>query len=263
MLDYEFQLKEFNALSEHLFDSFKSRKGLFRFNRAAVIASDVAQQYYCEKKVEMNYIQGEVETEEKTIGSEAHEKLLKDTVKIEGEELWKEIYSELPSYIHEMLLLARYKEVILAGRPDLIIFKHGKPLVFFEYKFGRSKKPFKSHHVQAGVYGTLLKNMGFDTDQLYYILVLAKPKAKYEPNFREKIVEAVEKNGLKESIIKIENACLYITKFDTDKASQDLDWAIDFWKNHRKPIPTRNPNKCRSCEFNKECDQSLIKFRNI
>ena len=42
-------------------------KGELRFDRFTIRASDVAGQYYCEKKIEMEYIYGEVETETKAL----------------------------------------------------------------------------------------------------------------------------------------------------------------------------------------------------
>ena len=65
------------------------------------------------------------------------------------------------------------------------------------------------------------------------------------------------KNGPKEVGIAIENARIYITKFDQVEANRELDWAVVFWKKKRDAIPTKNPNKCKSCVYNMDCDQSL------
>jgi hypothetical protein len=45
--------------------SRKRSEGDLRFNRSFIPASDIAEQYFCEKKVEMNYLHGDVETEER------------------------------------------------------------------------------------------------------------------------------------------------------------------------------------------------------
>ena len=166
MADWKHQLEEHNSLIKEVNHSISDDLGQFRFNRSIISASDVAKQFFCEKFVEMQYIHGEVETEAKRTGTEAHEKLLEDTISIKREELWKEIYSKKPVFAPEMYLLARFKGSILAGRPDSIIFRNGIPLIIFEYKFGRSQRLFRNHHVQPRVYGTLLKNMGFETSNL-------------------------------------------------------------------------------------------------
>ena len=82
MLKWERQLGVYHSLLEELTNEREKSEGKLRFCRPFIIASDVAQQYFCEKKVEMQYLHGDVETAEKTVGTEAHEKLLADSVKI-------------------------------------------------------------------------------------------------------------------------------------------------------------------------------------
>jgi hypothetical protein len=53
---WERQLNRYYNLQEQI-DQRKG-KGILRFGRSSVRASDVAGQYYCEKKIEMQYIYG-------------------------------------------------------------------------------------------------------------------------------------------------------------------------------------------------------------
>ncbi|MEM2102347.1 MAG: PD-(D/E)XK nuclease family protein [Candidatus Bathyarchaeia archaeon] len=254
---WEKQLNKFTSLIKQLIQ--EREKGKLRFNRSFIIASDIAQQYFCEKKVEMQYLEGVIETESKMLGAEAHEKLLEDSIKIERRTLMKKIYGPEPIFAFEMLLLAKYKKVIIAGRPDSIIFQNGFPLVVFEYKFSRSRRPFRDHHVQVRTYGTLLKGMGFDTSRLFYAIVMVDPKAKVDKKLKYKLVDAVIRNGPKEAVLSIGNAKVYLNKFNSKDAEQDLNWAIEFWENKRQAIPTNNPNKCRNCEYNKKCKETKHK----
>jgi hypothetical protein len=80
MKKWETQLENFDSLLKELRQSSQAQTGKLRFDRSMVIASDVASQFYCEKKVEMQYLHGKVETEAKTIGAEAHEKLTQDLI---------------------------------------------------------------------------------------------------------------------------------------------------------------------------------------
>ena len=162
MTEWKARLLYFDSLLDEL---RKGREigGKLRFNRSAIVASDIAEQFYCEKKVEMEYLHGEVETEAKNIGTEAHEKLTEDSVKVKRDELWQEIYGKKPVFALEMFLLAKYNDVILAGKPDSVLFARGFPLVVFEYKFSRSGIAYLSYHVQAQTYSVLLENMGFNT----------------------------------------------------------------------------------------------------
>jgi len=253
------QLENYYSLLKELIKKREESQGELRFSRPLIVASDIAEQYFCEKKVEMQYLHGEVETEEKTIGTEAHEKLLQDSVKIKRRELWQKIYGKKPVFALEMLLLAKHREVVLAGRPDSILFQNGYPLIVFEYKFTKSAIAYMTHHVQARTYGVLLRNMGFDTSRLFYAIVLADPKARHDRELKRKVVDAVVKNGPKETVLNIENAGIHFHKFNQTDAEKDIDWAIEFWKNSREAISTNNSNKCKNCEYKVECERSIHK----
>jgi len=253
MSRWKHQLEDYNSLVKELLEKREKGESGLRFNRPFILASDIAEQYFCEKKVEMQYLHGEIETEEKTIGTEAHEKLLENSVKIKRRELWQKMYGTRPVFALEMLLLAKHKDVILAGRPDSVLFQNGFPLIVFEYKFSRSQIPFMTHHVQARTYGILLHEMGFDTKRLLYAIVMVDPKAKDDKQLKRKVVSAIIKNGLKEATLSIENAKIQLSKFNKIDSEKDLDWAIEYWKNKRDATPTKNMNKCRSCEYFAEC----------
>ena len=85
------QLKKFNSLLEQINQKKEKKEGDLRFNRCTIRASDVAGQYYCEKKIELEYLFGEVETETKNQGTEGHEKLLEGSKAAEPEDLWKSV----------------------------------------------------------------------------------------------------------------------------------------------------------------------------
>jgi len=256
MRKWEIQLKTYNALAKELLEKRKKGESGLRFNRPSILASDIAEQYFCEKKVEMHYLHGEVETEEKNIGTGAHEKLLEGAMKTNRRELWQKIYDKKPVFALEMLLLAKYRGLILAGRPDSVLFQKGYPLIVFEYKFSRSDIAYLAHHVQARTYGVLLRNMGFDTSRLFYAIVIADPEAKNDTELKRRVIDAIVKNGPKESALKIEHAGIHFHKFSYEDAEKDLDWAVEFWMNSREAKSTRNMNKCKNCEYRVECRRS-------
>ncbi|MBS7649411.1 hypothetical protein KEJ17_07215 [Candidatus Bathyarchaeota archaeon] len=106
-------LERFNRLAGEI---AAQEEGSLRFKARFVPVHKIAQQYYCEKKVEMAYVHGEEETLEMKLGKEAHELLLKDTVAVKREELWRKIYSGIPICAREMLLLGKHNSVIILGR---------------------------------------------------------------------------------------------------------------------------------------------------
>jgi CRISPR/Cas system-associated exonuclease Cas4 (RecB family) len=236
-----------------LVELFEADRAKLRFERSTIAASDIAEQFFCEKKVEMQYLHGEIESEAKLVGTQAHEKLLEDSVRVEREEMWQSIYGKDPVLALETLFFAQIKDVIVAGKPDSILFRDGYPLVIFEYKFSKSQAAYKTHHVQAGTYGLLLENVGFNTRFLHYAIVVADPSARFDKQLKKKVAAAIGKNGLRDSEIEIEKAKIYLHKFDREAAEEDLDWAVKFWKKEREALPTENGNKCRSCDYFKDC----------
>lgn len=253
MASWEKQLRDFHYLVR---DTLR-KPGQLRFDRNFIKASDVAQQFFCEKKVEMQYVHGKIETEEKILGTEAHQKLLEDTTKSNRKTLWEKIYGKTPIFVHEMFLLSKYKDAVLGGMPDSVLFAGGIPAIVFEYKFSSSRRVFDSYKVQIRTYGILLKGMGFDTSRLFCAIVVADPRVRNEVELKHRVVDAVIKNGPKEAILDIDRARIFFDKFDGNKAEQDLNWAIAFWRKERDAIPTENLNKCVRCEYRTECRQNV------
>jgi CRISPR/Cas system-associated exonuclease Cas4 (RecB family) len=224
-----------------------------RFNRSVIIASDIAEQYFCEKKVEMQYLHGKIVTEAKIDGTEGHEKLLEGAAEVENEELWKKIDESETILALEWFLLARYDDVLIGGKPDAVLFQKGKPLVVFEFKFSKSGVAYPAHHVQARTYSVLLENMGFDTSALYYCIVVADPRIRGDNGLQQRVMRALMENGYEESAFSIENANIYCNKFIRQMADENLVWAIDYWKKNREAFPTENKNKCVRCEYHDRC----------
>lgn len=253
MTRWKTQLENFDSMLKELRLRRGVQDGRLRFDRATVSVSDIAEQYYCEKKLEMEYLHGEIETEAKTMGTEAHEKLIEDALEIKREALWKKIYGKEPVLAVEMFILGKYQDVFLAGQPDAVMFYKGRPIIIFEFKFSRSGIAYPSHHVQAQTYGLILENMGFDTTRLFYAIVVADPKTKGDPELQRKAIDAIFKKGFEESILSIDDTIIHFCKFYLFEAQESLQWAIDFWKQKRAATPTTNLNKCSKCEYQNQC----------
>jgi CRISPR/Cas system-associated exonuclease Cas4 (RecB family) len=231
----------------------EAREGILKFGKKVVAASDIAEQFFCEKKVEMQYLHGEIETEAKIVGTEAHGKLLEDAVRVKREELWQKIYGRNPVLALEPLFFEKFNDIIVAGKPDAILFRNGLPLVVLEHKFSRKPVAYETYHVQARIYGLLLNNIGFDTRLLFYAIIVADPAVRFGRNLKKKVLEAINKNGPKEGILELKNARVFLRKYNHGDAEKDLNWAVKFWKQEREAIPTQNPNKCKTCEYFEKC----------
>lgn len=250
MARWEQHLAEYLSFLRELAEA---REGKLKFGRNVIAASDIAEQFYCEKKVEMQYLHGDIETEAKIAGSEAHGKLLEDAVQVKGEELWRKIYGRHPVLALETLFFARRGDIIMAGKPDSILFRNGLPLVVLEHKFSRKPVAYETHHIQARIYGLLLNSLGFDTRLLFYAIVVAEPAAKSDRNLKKRVLEAIEKNGPREAVLELDNARVFLCKYNQEDAERDLKWAVKFWKQEREAIPTQNTNKCKACEYFEKC----------
>ncbi len=195
------------------------------------------------------------------LGRESHEEIVEDFEKIELEEIWKLIHSKGTVKIAEMTLLARYKNIVIVGRPDLLIFKDGAPIMIFEYKFSKYKIPFSSRHLQAQAYGIILRELGFDTSFLFYAIVVVPPEMKQEMDFLKKIPNLVLDQFIEKALVVQDESTLalgdvkvFVFKFDSTQPEERLDWALKFWKCERESIKTDNANKCNSCDYKEHCN---------
>src|SRR5712692_3489264 len=128
--------------------------------------STIAQQYYCELKVEHEYLLGEVETESKKAGEELHQALIQ-TAKTTVSKLIRDI-ERRPFLGASFPLLAMVNGIGVAGVPDLVLFEKSHPLWILELKTTRGdpKRLFEEQEVQVRTYGLLLEKMGFDCGRL-------------------------------------------------------------------------------------------------
>jgi len=252
-------LNNFKKMIKELIDRTRNFKSQLRFEVQAIPVSSIAEQYYCEKKVELAYMYGEEETKEILLGREAHEKLLEGTVKTKMESLWAEISSGLQVTVREMPLIGKYKDIYLIGIPDAVIFKDGEAKLLIEYKFTKSRYPWHDHHVQARMYCLLLHLIGFKTENLRYALILAPQECKGLPEIIDIERSILNSNGDKIIEKKIAGRIVraFVNTFKNEEAKQELDWALQYWLKERDAIPTRKPNKCRICSFNDKCNHTL------
>ncbi|MGC9014955.1 MAG: PD-(D/E)XK nuclease family protein [Thermoproteota archaeon] len=219
----------------------------------------LAEQYYCEKKVEMALLQGKEETLEMKLGKEAHEHLLKGTTVVEREQLLNKIYSGKPVLVREMLLIGKHKDVVIIGLADAVCFYQKRPVFLFEYKFSSRLRPFREHHVQAKLYCYLLHLMGWNTNKLKYAIVVASPKLMNNEKLRTISTLALLLK-IKDTTISVMEGEVKISiyKFKVEEAVSELEWALGFWKKEREAIPTRKHTKCETCEYKTICSFSKI-----
>ena len=241
-------------------------KGPLLFEKSCVSPSDIGSQFYCEQKVEFAYRFGKVETIDMAQGTEGHEQLVEDFQKVKLEELWQNIGEEGWHWIGEMPLLSPYKDTIIFGKPDQLLFIGGKPQMIFEFKFSKYYSVFPSQEVQAQTYGMELHQIGMDTSNLFYAIVVSPFEMQDQMEKLKPLPKGIFTQFLKdqlftqdESILSFGEVKVYIYRFNLVTAEKNIDQALEYWKGARKAHTADNKNKCRNCEFYEKCEQSPLR----
>jgi len=253
--------EEILAKYDNLFEDLsKQGKGDLRFGRSLVSVSAISGQYYCEKKLEMEndhplppskrMIEGEA-------GHEAATSLAEPVLKEEGIALAvKEREEALPLF--EFSIGWKHNNIPIIGRIDEAWFRGGNVDLVVERKFSDRLAVYRDHHLQAQLYCLGLGEMGFNTDSTAYRIMLLKRSCRDCERLIERScpIFSADKMGF---YCYMGETKAFTYPFKKEEIVKDLDWALRFWQNKRKAIPTKNRAKCRVCEYAIICDSTLAK----
>lgn len=233
----------------------------YRHGVLFVGAATVAQQFYCEAKVENEYRLGEVPTEGKEIGTDLHDAIFA-MEPVKREDLIRHI-EESPSLTASFGLHARVGGFPVAGVPDAVIFEKGRPRWVVELKTtaGDPSRLWPDQAMQVKIYGLLLERMGFDCSNLTLVLIRMKQSG-HALSDRESLLLLVRTALMKEKTAELERKFamkFFLLPYLGSEPETAITWAQDYWMEKREAIPTKVAGKCRSCEFNAVCAHSLFK----
>ena len=238
----------------------------FRNGIKAIPASSIAEQLYCEMKIEHEYVNGEIETETKNEGTELHEKLLameEATI----EEIIKGIGTQ-KTFVASFPIAAKFQGLSLVGIPDAVVFEKSVPKYVLELKTtakGDTTRIYDSQKAQALIYGLLLESIGFDCSNLDLVIVRYRSTAlsqKEKSKFLQRMVTSLlNKSYLNLAVKSRYEIVPHSLTYNKSNAVRVLNETRGYWLSERDPIPTTNPNKCKSCEFRDMCQFSLVKAR--
>lgn len=236
--------------------TIQQNTNLLRYGKKCVGASTIADQFYCERKVELRVIHGEKESEELIIGREGHEGLVIGIEKSSHKQTWKRTYEGNLIWLVECIFFAMFNNTYFAFIPDRVLVEYPKVRLLVEYKFSKYTSPFKSRQVQLQAEGLLLKTLGFDTDSLYYLIIVDPPNMKKDSDFLNSIPARVYNNISSSELgvpISFDSITCYLFKFNEKIAQLNLEWALEYWYSKRDAYKTENKNKCRSCDYQEYC----------
>ena len=246
-------LSKYNTVMNRLYES----KNKLRFGRSAISISSIAQQYYCEKAVELNHEHPLPPTKKMKQGEAGHESVTTLAKPVSKEESFKEalVQREKPICIYEFGIAWEHKGIPIIGLVDEAWFREGNVELVVERKFSNSLKIYSPYHVQAQLYCLGLGEMGFDNSDTWYKIMV----------FRRDCADCLELelrscnifNNLKSYQCDKGESITYTYEFDRQGIIKDLDWAMDFWQGNRDAIPTKVQAKCKVCQHKGLCEFSL------
>ena len=120
-----------------------------------------------------------------------------------------------------------------------------------------------SQRVQVTTYGMLLELMGFDCSDLELSVFTLKrtkePTEDQKKQFLGKAVWVLIGEKTKELVSSLKGAlAIHTFHYNPKEARDNIEPSVGYWLKQREPVPTRNPRKCKPCEFNDICPFSLV-----
>jgi len=250
-------LSKYNTLFENLPEQ---GSGNLRFGRNLISVSAISGQYYCEKKLELESEYPLPPSERMLTGEAGHEaatSFAEPVSKEEGIALAVEEREEaLPLF--EFNIGWRHNGIPIIGRVDEAWFRSGNIDFVIERKFSNTLTVYQSYHIQAQLYCLGLGEMGFSTDPTAYRIVIFK-RSCYE------CTKLIARSCPIFDVTNTDFRCeagevkAWIYPFNKEGIVSDLEWALGFWLCEREAIPTGTRAKCRVCEYNSICSESLVR----
>ena len=244
---------------EEVFSTLPDRsKGKLRFGRNMLSISNIAQQFYCEQKLDMESQLPMPPTEQMKAGGAAHEAAATIGLEISREQAITYAVAEREEaiFICEFKIAWIHNGIPIIGMVDEAWFKGGDVDLVVERKFSNTLSVYSPYHVQAQLYCLGLEEMGFNNESTDYRIIVLKRSC-------HECEKLVDRSCPIFSLDKTDFSCeigetkAFTYPFDKGRIISDLDWALDFWLNKRQAIPTKNAAKCRVCEYSQMCKSSL------
>jgi hypothetical protein len=247
-------------------------KTQIRFNLNFVPASVIAEQWYCEKAVDLQYRHPSVKfsSPELAFGTTAHELFASDAEKLTELEIKELIKSGKSASFRENRFEGVYQGVNIKGIPDYFSIKGGKALFLLDYKFSKHKRIFPSHRIQVDIYGFLLHKNHLDTANLICGIVIVEPEMNELGDVQDDVTPQLQAEALimcqrRLDRMNIDGPGLYgqLYSYSLDNTKRNLDWAIAYWRKRRNACPTKKAHKCKACQFNAAglCKAALVTAR--
>ena len=237
----------------------------FRHGTAFVAVSSIAEQFYCEYKLENEFSFGEIPTEAKDTGTELHDELIPQEA-ITREQFVKLVERKEPSFA-VLRVWGRVGGLRIIGMPDHIVWSEGRPRFLVELKTtsGDPASIWPDQEAQIRIYALLLELMGFDCSRLGLALVRVRTEGLSEEERRlwvERVSAHLQSGKVRELEAKYGDTMkVHVLRHDRSLAAADVMEKRGYWLGEREPASSTSVGKCRACEYNFLCQKSLFKDR--
>lgn len=242
---------------------YSSGKAEFRHNTSFVSVSAIAEQFYCEFKLENQFAMGEVPTEAKDAGTRVHDEL------IPQEPITKEEFTDLvgrkEASFAVLGLWGSVGGLKVVGMPDHIVWAEGRPRWLVELKTtkGNPSSLWPDQEAQVRIYGLLLDLMGFDCSRLGLALIrinageLAEDQRKFWVERISSRLQVGETDELEKEFSG--SMRVHLLRHERGAAVAMLMEKRGYWLGEREPTSSTSVGKCKACEYNSACQRSLFK----
>lgn len=230
-------------------------KGSLRYGRSMLSVSNITQQFYCEQQLDLASEFPIPPTEQMIKGEAGHEAAAALGIPVSKEEAIKKAVAEREEAIFfcELDLAWVYKDIPIIGRVDEAWFRGGNVDLVVERKFSNTLKIYNPYHVQAQLYCLGLGEMGFNNESTNYRIIVLKRSCHECKKLMDRACPIFAADEAEYNCDE-GGAKSFTYPFNRNIIIKDLDWAIDFWLNRRKAVPTGVQAKCRVCEYSGICE---------
>ncbi len=249
--------------------------------------SEIADQFYCEYKVHLRRLHPEVQIDlpPLELGEASHAALASQAQLITAAELDEAIQTGKKLAICEWVLEGCFQDVRIRGRPDFFGFEGKKALLLLDFKFSDAAEPFRNQEVQVEVYAFLAPSADFATEELCMGIVMFPPVGarntlREAAQTKAAMLQFLNQNGALQEVherceqermrllndksrratVRGKGWRAFLYRYDPNRTSKDLNWALQYWLGQREPIPVKRwPRKCFGCPLNAVglCDRAL------
>jgi PD-(D/E)XK nuclease superfamily len=242
-----------------------SGKPEFRHDTAFIAVSAIAEQFYCEYKVENEFAFGEIPTEAKDTGTELHDELIPQ-VTITKNQFVKLVERKEPSFA-VLRVWGDVEGLRVIGIPDHMVWSEGRPLWLVELKTTRGDPAslWPDQENQIRIYGLLLELMGFDCSRLRLALVRVRTEGLTDEEKRlwvEKVSAPLQSGKVAELEAEYKGSMkVHVLSHDRPTAEGRIKEKRGYWIGEREPTSSTSVGKCRACEYSSVCPKSLFRGR--